>query len=159
MLSLLLLLSPSASAKDLRTHLGVGVHQPVDFGVPGASLTMLSFRYGLPLSKPTQNLILELDGGLRVNASEGTAGFGGGLKVMYALVVEDNLNFYGSIYGGAQQEVGGNAGGRVEPAVGVEFFPFGLDNLGIGVDWGLRMDLGATLRFATGPGLDVHYYF
>jgi hypothetical protein len=78
---------------------------------------------------------------------------------MYALAVEDNLNFYGSVYGGMQQEVGGEAGARVVPSVGVEFFPFGLENMGVGVDWGVNLDLGATTRISTGPALDLHYYF
>ncbi len=155
----LLALSADAQAKDLRSRIGVGLYQPIDIGTKGGSLTMISLRYGLPLAKPTQNLILELDAGFRVDASLAEAGYGGGLRVLYALVVEDNLNFYGSVYGGYQQNFGGDPAARVTPGVGVEFFPFGLDNLGISADIGLNLDFGKDVHFGTAPALGVRYYF
>lgn len=155
----LLSFSADAQAKDLRSRVGVGFHQPIDIGVKGASISMISLRYGLPLGKPTQNLLLELDAGFRINATNTKAGYGGGLRLLYALVVEDNLNFYGSVYGGYQQDFGGEGMARLTPSIGTEFFPFGLENLGISADIGLNFDIGKQVRFGVAPALGLRYYF
>jgi hypothetical protein len=51
---------------------------------------------------------------------------------------------------------------RVQPGLGVQFFLFGLENLGISADWGICIDLGKPTGIATwssAPGLGLHYYF
>ena len=156
---LLLSLLPDASAKDLRSHVALGVHQPVDIGTAGGSLTQISFRFGMPTGKPSIALQLELDAGFRINASSGEAGYGGGLRLLYGLVVEDNMNLYGVLGGGYQQAQEGPGGVRIAPALSAEFFPFGLENLGLTVEWGLNIDIGEEFIFGTAPALGLHYWF
>ena len=51
---------------------------------------------------------------------------------------------------------------RVQPAVGAQFFFFGLENLGFSVEWGVNADFGEGYRvatFGTGPAAAVHYWF
>jgi hypothetical protein len=51
---------------------------------------------------------------------------------------------------------------RLEPGVSMEFFLFGLENLGFSAEWGLAIDVGSPSSlssFAGLPGVGVHYYF
>ncbi len=51
---------------------------------------------------------------------------------------------------------------RLQPALGAEFFLYGLENLGFSTEWGLNLDLAKTTRVDTisgGPAVAVHYYF
>jgi hypothetical protein len=154
MLTALLLSLATAEAKDLRSRVGVGFHQ--QFG----SVTTLSARYGLPLPKPTQNLQVEAGVGMALEASAPAQFFAGG-RVLYAFLAEDNLNLYGAA--GAGYALDGNDGYvRLQPALGAEFFLFGLENLGFSVEWGVTVDLGTTWRaqtVGTAPNAAVHYYF
>jgi len=154
MLLALLLSASSADAKDLRSRLGVGFHQ--QFG----SVTTLSARYGLPMPKPTQSLQLEADVGFDFTDGDPAAFFAGG-RALYGVVAEDNLNLY--LGAGAGYAVSGTSGFvRLQPAVGAEFFLFGLENLGFSVEWGVTIDLGAETgvsTFGTAPNAAVHYYF
>lgn len=159
MLLLLLSLLPDASAKDLRNRVAVGAHQPLDIGSPGGSLTQLSVRFGLPTEKPATALQLELDAGFRINATTNSVGYGGGLRLLYGLVVEDNMNLYGVLGAGYQQFQDGPAGVRIIPALSAEFFPFGLENLGITAEWGINVDIGNEFAFGTAPALGLHYWF
>lgn len=154
MLIALLLSLPTAEAKDLRSRFGVGFHQ--QFG----STTALSFRYGLPMPKPTQNVQVEADFGLDLAAAEPGVFFAGG-RLLYTVVAEDNLNLYlgaGAGYAGA----GDKGFLRLQPAVGAEFFLFGVENLGFSVEWGVSVDLAeewAVQTVGTAPNAAVHYYF
>jgi hypothetical protein len=152
-LALLLLLAP-AHAKDLRSHLGLGFNQ--QFGTVSA----ISARYGLPAGKPTTNVQIEADVGFDLSAVTDPKFFAGG-RLLYAVVAEDNMNLY--LGAGAGYAVDGPAGVvRLQPAVGAQFFFFGLENLGFSVEWGVNVDLGASWAVktvGTAPSVGVHYYF
>ena len=151
--------SETAEAKDLRERIGIGAWQAIEPGAEGGSLTHISLRYGLPTAKPTLNLMLELDGGFRINATDGLSGYAGGLRFLSGVVVEDNMNLYLSLYLGYQHDYGGWGALRALPMLSAEFFPFGLDNLGISADLGVRVDAGTELIIATQPALGLRYYF
>jgi hypothetical protein len=50
---------------------------------------------------------------------------------------------------------------RIQPAMGADFFLFGLENLGFTVEWGLNLDLTGQSGIATtaAVGAGVHYWF
>lgn len=154
MLFALLLATTTADAKDLRNRVGVGFHQ--QFG----SVTALSARYGLPTGKPTSNVQIEADVGVDLMAATPAQFFAGG-RILYSVVAEDNMNLY--LGAGAGYAVDGSAGVvRLQPALGAEFFLFGLENLGFSVEWGVNVDLGAAWSVqtvGTAPNAAVHYYF
>ena len=135
---LLLLLSlPTAEAKDLRSKIGLGFHQEL------GSMSALSVRYGFPAAKPITNIQLEADVGLALAADSPTELYAGG-RLLYTVVAEDNMNFYLGAGAGYATVAGSDADGdptstgfvRIQPALGAEFFLFGLENLGFSVEWG-----------------------
>lgn len=148
---LALLLAAPAEAKDLRSKLGVGVHQQF------VDVTAFSARFTLPGGKPTTLAAVEALAGVDLTASVDPTFYVGG-RFLYTVVAEDNLNFYLGVGAGYASTTGVGAG-RVEPVAGVEFFAFGLENLGWSVEWGVRADLGTTWKVKTAPNLAVHYYF
>jgi hypothetical protein len=153
-----MLLVSFALAKDLRSHLGLGVYQPLDFGDASGSVTTLSIRYGLPTNQATLNIGIELAGGFRLATEDLSISGGGGLRVLFGLVAEDNMNLYGSLFGGYMiRPTTGFV--RITPALSAEFFLFGLENLGFSVDWGLNLDLGSSVTLGLQPALGVRYYF
>ena len=157
----MLLLTTLALAKDMRSHIGIGLYQPIDFSDSNGSISSLSVRYGLPTGAPTLNVGLELSGGFRLDTGTAMVSGGGGLRVLFGLVAEDNMNFYASIAGGYQIRPDADGGGfaRITPALSSEFFLFGLENLGFSTDIGLNLDVGSTFRLGIAPALGVRYYF
>lgn len=156
------LLAPgAASAKDLNGRLGLGAM--ATFG-GGAGPAELSVRYGLPTGKPTLNIALELDAGVDIDTAVGTR-LEGGLRLLYAPVVEDNMNLYLGAGVGYRYDTtsGVSTGGlHVQPAVEAEFFAFGLENLGFVAGIGLDLGIGdsVTVRTVGGvPMVGMHYYF
>jgi hypothetical protein len=139
-----------ALAKDLRGRVGVGFHSQL------GQMSALSARYALPMPKPTQNVQVELDVGLDVS-TEATNYMGGG-RVLYGFLAEDNLTLYGAA--GAAW-IGGENNLRVQPALGAEFFLFGLENLGFSAEWGLNLDMGENsgVRTVGAAAAGVHYWF
>jgi hypothetical protein len=155
MLALLLcLLAAPASANDLRGRLGFGFHSGL------GSVSALSLRYALPTGKPTMNLQVEGVAGLAAGEAVTTELVAGG-RALAGLVAEDNLSLYAAA--GVFWVDPGSAGRvRVQPAMGAEFFFFGLENLGFGVEWGLNLDLGdspAVRSISGAPAVTVHYWF
>jgi hypothetical protein len=142
---------PEANAKDLRSRVGVGLHQQF------VGVSALSVRYGLPTAKPTSVVQVEVDAGVAAAASAPLELYAGG-RLLYSVLVEDNLNVYLGAGAGYAQQAGVGAA-RVEPVLGAEFFLFGLENLGFSVEWGVPVDLGATWSVRTAPNAAVHYYF
>jgi hypothetical protein len=149
----LLTASAPAQAKDLRNRFGMGFNNQLSH-IPAVSL-----KYWLPAGNPSVNVAVELHGGVSVLNNAADALFLGG-RLSYALVTEDNMNLYaaagaGFVSEGEKQDV------RVQPALGTEFFFFGLDNLGFMAEWGLNIDLGEDSKFEiiTGPAIGLHYYF
>ncbi len=151
--------APQAQAKDLRNRAGLGFNN--QFG-QYSSLTALSVRYGLPMPDPAINIQVELDFGLTaVNFDYVVNGFFTGGRVLYAFVVEDNMNLYGAIGSGLTMTEN-DVYVQIDPGLGVEFFLFGLENLGFAAEWGLTIALGdptGISTFAASPGMGLHYYF
>jgi hypothetical protein len=145
-----LLLPSTAAAKDLRGRIGVGFQSQL-----GQSAA-LSARYALPMPKPTQNMQLELDVGFDVGAD--TTAFMAGGRALYGFLAEDNLTLYGA---GGVAWLGGDDNLRVQPALGAEFFLFGLENLGFSAEWGVNIDMGASsgVRTFGTAAAGVHYWF
>ncbi len=150
----LLLLAAPAEANDLRGRFGFGFHAGL------GSVSAISVRYAIPTKSPAMNIQLELDGGFALAADTETELVAGG-RLLYGLVAEDNLSLYGA--GGAHYvSAAGSDFVRVQPALGAEFFMFGLENLGFGVEWGLNVDLGESTGVRTisgAPAVTVHYWF
>jgi hypothetical protein len=48
---------------------------------------------------------------------------------------------------------------RLQPAFGVDAFPFGLENLGLTVECGMNLDVGDAPGAATMVGFGAHYWF
>lgn len=153
-LTALLLLAPLAGATDLRNRVGVGFHAGL------GSVSALSVRYALPTSNEKVNAQVELDAGFAAGGGEDLALVAGG-RVLYGVVAEDNLSLY--VAGGAAYVLEETESVvRIQPAMGAEFFMFGLENLGFGVEWGLNLDLGsepAARTISGAPAVTVHYWF
>ena len=152
-LVLLLLSSAPASAKDLRQRVAIGVDTQLG-GMP-----TLSARFGLPMPSPAINVQVEGDLGMDITAQQADRFFGGG-RVLYGIVAEDNLNLYGTA--GAGVLTGSNVTTvRLQPGMAVDFFAFGLENLGFTASWGLNLDLGDASGVSTtgSVGAGVHYWF
>lgn len=154
--ALALLTLPSvAEAKDLRQRVGVG------FNNQFSQLSSISVKYGLPAPEPTINVQAELTAGFAVLGGANDSFFLGA-RVLYGFLAEDNLNLYAGAGAGFLQE-GEDSGVRIQPAAGVEFFFFGLENLGFSTELGVNIDLigGNTDLFSVsgGPAVGMHYYF
>ena len=158
MFTLLHLLAHDAHARDLHGRVGIGFEDQL---AAGAGSGAVSARYWLPTSGAsdgarTPHVGVELDLGLDVR--EGGAGASVGARALYAFLLEDNLNLY---VGGGLAWLGATSAVRVQPAVGAEFFLFGLENLGITTEWAMNLDLGEDVSLTT-PGnavAGVRYYF
>ena len=154
MLLAALLLAPTAEANDLRGRFGLGFHAGL------GSVSAISVRYALPTKSPAINVQLEVDGGFAAGDSVDTELVAGG-RLLYGLVAEDNLSLYGAA-GAHYVAMGPIDFVRVQPALGAQFFMFGLENLGFGVEWGLNIDLGEStgVRTVSGaPAVTAHYWF
>ena len=154
LLALLVTTLPTVEAKDLRSRFGLGFHQQIGAPLP---ISALSVRYGLPTGKPTSNIQLEADVGVAATASAPVDLYAGG-RVLYSFVAEDNMNFYLAAGAGYAMQAGSGLV-RVQPAIGAEFFLFGLENLGLSLEWGVSADLGEAWTVSTAPNAAVHYYF
>jgi hypothetical protein len=157
LLALLLSLPLAAEAKDLRKRIGVG------FNNNFSSLTSISGKFGLPSPKPTVNLQVQALVGFALLKDQDNRFFAGG-RVLLPIIAEDNLNLYGAV-GGAYVRAHDEAQlGRIGGGVGVEFFFFGLENLGLSAEFGLNLDIGGggvDLQTTSGTVATVgaHYYF
>jgi len=151
----LLLAAPTAQAKDLRKRVAVGVE------TSGGAIPLLSVRAGLPMPSSAVNVLVEGLGGFSTGGGSIPDGWTAGARLLYGIVAEDNLNLYGAA-GLGWTSSGDEAALWVQPSLSVEFFPFGLENLGLSVAWGIQVDLGSPTGIATwggGPGLGVRYWF
>ncbi len=148
----LLLLSSIGNAKDLRNRLGVGFQRPL------GDMPSLSIRYGLPTTNPAINIQTEVD--LGVTSDETTTDIFGGGRVLYAVVVEDNMNLYAAGGVGVLSS-NGAATVRLQPALEAQVFPFGLENLGVTLGWGLSLDMGDAPGVSTVGSVlaGAHYWF
>lgn len=148
------LLAPPVQAADHRGRFGFGFHAGL------GSIPAISARYALPTSSPSINAQIELDGGVDTGTGEGLSLVAGG-RFLYGVVAEDNLSLY--VAGGAAYVAAPDTYSiRIQPALGAEFFFFGLENLGFGLEWGFNIDVGESFRLQTfggAPAATVHYWF
>jgi hypothetical protein len=154
MLLLSLLLVSEAEAKDLRQRVGVGYANQLPH------IDALSVKLGVPTSDPAVNVQVQGLFGVSLLDDTDDALFAGG-RVLYGIVAEDNLNLY-AIAGAGYFQNGARSGFRLQPAIGSEFFLFGLENLGFSLEWGLTVDFAGGRDLYTvgsGAGLGVHYWF
>ena len=159
----LLLFAPAdASAKDVRKKIGLG------FNNNFTSLTSISVKAGLPLPKPTQSLQVQGFVGFGLARAEPARLVAGG-RLLIPFVAEDNLNVYAGIGAGYLRLIPEGAteaidAFRGQAVVGIEFFFFGLENVGFSAEVGLNFDVADEfLSFETTSGtaasVGVHYYF
>jgi len=133
--AVMLELSTTASAKDLTGHFGVGFNTQI------GDVPTVAVRYGLPFIDPAVNLQIEGNFGFSAYKSQTSQMFAGG-RLLYAAVVEDNMNLYLAGGGGFVSQAGEGVF-RLQPGAEVQFFPFGLENLGVCIGWGINIDMGS----------------
>ncbi len=149
--------SSTAMAKDTRGRFAGGFNQ--QFG----HVSALSVRYAIPTNSPAVNIHLEGAFGLETQSGEDTEEanrvFSGG-RLLYGIIAEDNLNLF---VAGGMGALSNNDSStlRIQPAMGADFFFFGLENLGFTVEWGLNLDVTGQTGIATtaAAGAGVHYWF
>lgn len=156
-LAALLLLPSPAEARDLRGRLGVG------FNNNFSSLTSISVKYGIPTNKETVNLQVQAMVGFAFLKDQDDRFFAGG-RVLVPILAEDNLNLYVPVGAGYVRFHDDKSGLRASAGVGVEFFLFGLENLGLSAEFGLTLDVGSQFvdlqtTGGTQAAVGVHYYF
>ena len=156
-LSLLMLLPSPAEARDLRGKLGIG------FNNNFSSLTSISVKYGIPTNKETLNLQVQAIVGFAFLKDQDDRFFAGG-RILVPILAEDNLNLYTAVGAGYVRFHDAKQGVRASAVVGVEFFLFGLENLGLSAEFGLNLDVGNQIldvqtTGGTAAAVGVHYYF
>ena len=144
-----------AHAKDLSGKLGIGFNNQLGGG------PALAVRYGIPTAAESPvNIVLEGHTGFA--AYEGTAqAFVAGGRLMFSTVVEDNMNFYVGAGAGYVMKDGQEVV-RLQPLASVDFFLFGLDNLGFTTAFGFDMDVGGDspgIATTTAALAGVTYWF
>lgn len=152
-----LALPSSAEARDLRGRLGIG------FNNNFSSLTSISVKYGIPTNKETVNLQVQALVGFAFLKDQDDRFFAGG-RVLIPILAEDNLNLYAGVGGGYVRFHDAKQAARIGAVLGVEFFLFGLENLGLSAEFGLNLDLGNQVldvqtTGGTAAAVGVHYYF
>lgn len=168
---LTLLLTSAAHGKDLRGRFGVGVDTQMALSATAAP-TALSVKYTLPAADKTINMQVQGLFALKITEQQ-PASMMAGARFLYPLVAEDNLNLFvgiGAAYlSGAAFDLALDDNGdpldtfRVQPLMGLEFFFYGLENLGFTAGLGLNVDLLGAVQVATTGAtfgaLGIHYYF
>jgi len=164
---LLCALPGDAEARDLRERFGIG------FNNNFSSFSSLSLKLGLPAPRPTLNIQVQALVGFSISALAGDDSdplsaevdqfFAGG-RVLLPILAEDNLNVYGGFGGGYVRQSEGRQLFRGQAVLGVEFFFFGLDNLGCSAEFGLKLDIAPGLvevetNSGSSASVGVHYYF
>ncbi len=150
----LIICSSGAWGKDLQGRVGVG------FAAGLGETSSLTVRYGLPVGEAPSNVLLEVGAGASLTGGVDDQ-WSAGLRALYAIVAEDNLNLYAAL-GLAYVNFDGSHRFRLQPALSAEWFAFGLENLGISASWGLALDMGAGIDLTTfggAPGVGLNYYF
>lgn len=146
-----------SAAKDLRGRFGIG------FNNNFSSLTSISVKVGMPTDRETLNIQVQGLVGFAILADEDNRFFAGG-RVLLPILSEDNLNLYGAVGAGYVRFHDDLSAARVQAVLGVEFFFFGLENLGLSAEFGLNLDvapgrLDFTTTSGTSAAVGVHYYF
>ena len=153
---MILIFLSSVFAKDLDNRLGVGINQTL------GTVPTLSVRYGIPMPEKSMEVQAEIFVGFDTAPSTQIQPILNiGIKGVYGIIVEDNLNI---LAGGALAFVDkdGDPTFRMLPSLEAQFFLMGLDNLSFGSTVGLNVDLGQTQsQIQVGGNIlgSVHYWF
>ncbi len=154
-----------ASAKDLRGRFAIGFCNQL------SPVTAASVKFTFPARHATVNVQLQGMAGFALfNARTSNDQFFAGARMLFTFLAEDNLNLYAGGGAGYVRFDDGTKAVRAQPLVGLEFFFFGLENLGFSAELGLSVDIGLStsgvdLGTGAGPdaasfgGLGIHYYF
>lgn len=156
----------SASAKDLRGRFAVGFTNQL------SPLTSASIKFTFGAKNPTVCVQLQGIAGIALyRARTNNDQFFAGFRMLLTFIAEDNLNVYAGVGAGYAGFDDGSRAVRTQPAIGIEFFLFGLENLGLSAEFGVNLDIGISpssgLDVTTGSGpnaasfgaVGVHYYF
>lgn len=151
-----------AEAKDLRGRLAFGFNNQL------SPVTSASIKYTLPAKQAAVNIQMQVIAGLAIyNARTINDQFFAGFRMLFPIIAEDNLNVYvggGGGYAGFQDA---SRAIRLQPVAGVEFFFFGIENLGFSTEFGVNVDIGLSptvgVDVSTSAGsyaaVGIHYYF
>ncbi len=162
LIPLALLSVGTADAKDLRGRLAFGFNNQL------SPVTSASIKFTLPAKQATVNIQLQAIAGLAIyNARNINDQFFAGFRMLFPIIAEDNLNVYvggGGGYAGFQDA---SRAIRLQPVAGIEFFFFGLENVGFSTEFGVNVDIGLSPTVAvdvsTSAGsfaaVGIHYYF
>jgi hypothetical protein len=150
---LALALPTAAAAKDLRNRVGVGFNTFFDGG------QNLAVRYVVPSGSDAMNIVVEGNAGFSTLSLDERFAAGG--RLLTSVVAEDNMNFY---LGGGLGYVKGPVDDhlRLQPLASVDFFFFGLENLGFTSSFGLNIDVGGGsngLSTASQASAGLTYWF
>jgi hypothetical protein len=143
----------AAFAKDLNGRWGFG------FTDVANAPTALTARFVLP-GQSVSNIVLETRAGLSSDGDDSTLDTSlFGVAGLYGFVIEDHLN----VYAGAAVDwvtEGGDGFLRISPGLSFEYFPFGVEFLGLTAGFGLAIDTGGSERVETfgNPAIGVTYY-
>ena len=154
MLILSTLLS-SAFAKDLDGRIAVGLNQSA------GDIPALSARFALPLPQKALEVQVGAVVGFNTDPNTITPAFVLGLRGLYGLIVEDNMNI---MAGGTLAYISDNGSPtvRLQPSIESQFFLMGLDNLSFAPSIGLNFDMGpANSKVSVGGNFlgSIHYWF
>ena len=152
---ILFLASTSLFAKDLDGRLGVGVNQ-----ILGQN-SNISVRFAVPMPKEVMEVQAEVYLGIDTDPNTPYAASIFGLRGVYGIIVEDNMNILG---GGAIAYLNsdGSPTFRIQPSIEAQFFLMGLDNLSFSSTIGMEIDFGkGSGQFQLGGNLigSMHYWF
>ena len=142
-------------AKDLDGRLGVGVNQ-----ILGQN-SSISVRFAVPMPKEVMEVQAEAFLGIDTDPDSPHAQSLFGVRGVYGIIVEDNMN----ILGGASLaylDSDGSPTFRIQPSLEAQFFLMGLDNLSFSSTVGMEIDFGkGSSQFQIGGNLigSMHYWF
>ena len=122
-----------------------------------------TFQGGAPIANEANSLWnIQAEALIGYTTDIGTPNqFAGGGRLMTAVVVEDNLNVLAGAATGVLMS-NSTAVLRMQPAVEIQAFPFGLNNLGITAGVGINLDLGGPETASELEGAVLggfHYWF
>lgn len=140
LVSVLVLISGSAFAKDLNNRLGIGFSNSFSFNLPSVA----AVYYSAPNWAWT--------GALGIDSASSNSAFGAAVGIRKIIFTEDNMNFFmGGTLGLISQSTStsSSSGFEIAGLAGGEFFLHGLDNLGFLFDTGVAMASASTVRFRT----------
>jgi hypothetical protein len=157
MLSILIFISQIANAKELNGTVGVGLNNW--FG----EIPAVSVRYAMPIANSSSKQWgIQAEGliGLSIDPSSRTSSLAG-LRLLTEVVIEDNLNVLAGA-GTGIVVINETTAIKIQPAMEVQYFVFGLEYLSFNAGIGLDLTLGSGENSAKTSGAVLggfHYWF